>query len=180
MRFPRRLVKALAFAVALAATSPAHALNRIDEIGPHILACLRKHPIHSETAWSATLRFSMRRDGTLLGAPRVTHSRPAAASPGGGKTGEELKRALTGCMPLPLSPSLGGAIAGRPLLLIVTGAGRSFAGEARIHHPVLRRHARFGSPLERVVPGEKRTLVPGSRVRPKLFGDKPPPPPGSL
>lgn len=62
-----------------------------------------------------TVRLSLRRDGSLFGAPRVTFATTAAET-----RARELLRAATveaieRCTPLDLTPGLGGAIAGRPI-----------------------------------------------------------------
>ena len=64
-----------------------------------------------------TVLFSLKRDGSLLGRPRITHSR---------LVGNESDRrgfiaaalgAVSRCLPMPITDGLGGAIAGRPLNL---------------------------------------------------------------
>lgn len=64
-----------------------------------------------------TARLSLRRDGSVIGTPRVTFSQ----TPGDAKARDILIRAtldaIARCTPVRLTPALGGAIAGRPLAL---------------------------------------------------------------
>ena len=74
---------------------------------------------------SITLRFSLRRDGNLIGKPVATYSH---------LSGDDFRKrvfvasvieALDQVVPLPLTDSMGAAIAGRPLALLFTTAGES-------------------------------------------------------
>lgn len=64
-----------------------------------------------------TARFSLRRDGSVIGTPRITF----AQSPGDTRARELLTEAaldaIARCTPVAVTPALGGAIAGRPLTL---------------------------------------------------------------
>lgn len=64
-----------------------------------------------------TARLSLRRDGSLLGVPRITF----AQTPGDARAREVLTQAtiaaIRRCTPVRITPALGGAIAGRPLAL---------------------------------------------------------------
>jgi len=67
-----------------------------------------------------TVLFSLKRDGSLLGQPRITHSRLVG-------TGDEQRGfiaaalgAVSRCLPMAITDGLGGAIAGRPLSLRLT------------------------------------------------------------
>lgn len=64
-----------------------------------------------------TARFSLRRDGSLFGEPRITF----AATPGDAQARELLTRAaveaIRRCTPARMTPSHGGAIAARPIAL---------------------------------------------------------------
>ena len=62
--------------------------------------------------WGAiTLRVSFRRDGSVFGDPRIPYS-DADSPEQKTELARSLLAALKRCTPLPLSPSLGGAIAG--------------------------------------------------------------------
>lgn len=64
-----------------------------------------------------TVRLSLRRDGSLIGEPRITFAR----TPGDARAREVLTQAtlaaIRRCTPVRLTPALGAAIAGRPLAL---------------------------------------------------------------
>ena len=64
-----------------------------------------------------TARLSLRRDGSVIGTPRITF----AQAPGDERVREILVRAtldaIARCTPVRLTPGLGGAIAGRPRAL---------------------------------------------------------------
>jgi hypothetical protein len=61
----------------------------------------------------ATLTYSVRRDGTLISEPRISYSQPKATEPQQAIFIAAARRALAECTPLPLTPALGNAIAGR-------------------------------------------------------------------
>lgn len=64
-----------------------------------------------------TARFSLRRDGSVIGVPQITFTAGAPR----GEARDTLVRAtldaIARCTPLPVTPGLGGAVAGRPLAL---------------------------------------------------------------
>ena len=64
-----------------------------------------------------TARLSLRRDGSVIGAPRITFSQ----TPGDARARDILVRAtldaIARCTPVKVTPALGAAIAGRPLAL---------------------------------------------------------------
>ena len=84
-------------------------LDRFAEVGPALGRCFSTPP---GLAWgSVTLRVSFRRDGSVFGEPRVPYS--DAATPDQKSTlAHSLLDGLKRCAPLPLSPSLGAAVAG--------------------------------------------------------------------
>lgn len=66
-----------------------------------------------------TVLFSIKRDGSLQGQPRITHTKLVGDD---GAQKEFLSAALSGiarCFPLSITDGLGGAVAGRPLRLRV-------------------------------------------------------------
>ncbi|MBL8590274.1 MAG: hypothetical protein JNK46_17200 [Methylobacteriaceae bacterium] len=98
------------------APAPAAPLTRIEQIGPHVARCWTPPADPAKRAIEATLRFSIRRDGALLGPPRIV-----ALKAGSADLREEARaaamRAVAACAPIPVAPALGAAIAGRPILL---------------------------------------------------------------
>lgn len=64
-----------------------------------------------------TTRFSLRRDGSLIGTPRVTFSSVPSDSRARAVLTEATLAAIRRCTPVAITRGLGGAIAGRPLAL---------------------------------------------------------------
>ncbi|CDX11838.1 conserved hypothetical protein [Mesorhizobium sp. ORS 3324] len=89
------------------------AVNSIAEMSAAIYACWQ--PPRGTAGLSLTLRFSLRRDGTLIGKPRATFS---ALGPDDGLNRAfvaSVLEALDKALPLPFTESMGEAIAGRIL-----------------------------------------------------------------
>ena len=64
-----------------------------------------------------SVRFSLRRNGEIIGAPRVTYTSRDASREVRETYHNAITAALERCTPLPLSPGLGGAVAGRPIAI---------------------------------------------------------------
>lgn len=84
-------------------------------------ACVRLSDVPAPALGSeVTVLFSLTRQGTLQGRPRITHAKLV------GREGDqqafvgEALRAVSRCLPLAVTEGLGGAIAGRPLRLRIT------------------------------------------------------------
>ncbi|MBK9082744.1 MAG: hypothetical protein IPL88_12030 [Rhizobiales bacterium] len=93
--------------------APSARLARIADIGPYLARCWRADAA-ADAGSEATLRFALRRDGSLIAPPRVI--RAVGPTPAARDTAaREAERAVARCAPLPLDPALGAAIAGRPL-----------------------------------------------------------------
>ena len=88
-------------------------IETINEMFDAIYACWEP-PAGSE-GMSLTLTFSVRSNGTLIGVPIVRHSRLGKDSALREAFVESVVGALDRATPLPLSKSMGGAIAGRIL-----------------------------------------------------------------
>jgi hypothetical protein len=86
-----------------------------------VLQTLREIPAAIGRCWSPpsidgvgeiTVKLSFRRDGSILGYPRISYAH-AIDEAERRELGQSLAIALAQCGPLPVSPSLGAAIAGR-------------------------------------------------------------------
>ena len=64
-----------------------------------------------------TFRTSFKRDGSIFGRPRITYMRSAAGPDGKANLSDSLLAAVKACVPLPFTPTLGAAIAGRVFLI---------------------------------------------------------------
>lgn len=82
-------------------------VNSINEMFSALNACWV--PPEGTKGMSITLRFSLRRDGTLIGNPRTTYTN--------GIKDDERSREFTKVLPINFTASMGGAIAGRPIAL---------------------------------------------------------------
>lgn len=111
-------------AVLIALTNPVGArepVSTLAQLGPALTRC-----------WSApgdasgheiTLRFSLRRDGTLIGEPRITYSRLPGDDATARRFVASVLASLAECLPVKLADGLGSAIAGRPLTIRYIAGG---------------------------------------------------------
>jgi hypothetical protein len=67
-----------------------------------------------------TIVFSLKRDGSLLGKPRITHAN-TTGSPDLQHAAGSVARVMAKCLPVSITTSLGGAIAGQPLKVRILG-----------------------------------------------------------
>lgn len=102
------------------------ALDRLDQIGPALRRCWQPPALEGpDAAARASVRFSLRRDGTLFGQPRVTWEMRRAPPGLRERFSNSLMAAVRDCTPMRLSPSLGGSIAGRPITIRFHGRAPS-------------------------------------------------------
>ena len=94
--------------------------DSVDEIGPAIDACWQ--PPARAAGLETTLRFSLKRNGELLGEPRVTYEDATHRPEDRAAFRDAALQAVRRCVPLNLSPGLGGAIAGRPITVRFVGS----------------------------------------------------------
>lgn len=93
-------------------------VDRLDQIGPALRRCWKPPSLDAGSgSASASVRFSLRRDGTLFGQPRVTWEMRRAPPGLRERFSDSLMRAVRDCTPMRLSPGLGGSIAGRPITI---------------------------------------------------------------
>ncbi len=110
----------LAFVFALAML-PARAdpANTLAQLSDELRACFADVTLGADA--ETTVVFSLKRDGSLNGKPRLSYVRlpsdPAERDDDAGA----IARALDACLPLSITDGLGGAIAGRPIALRVRG-----------------------------------------------------------
>lgn len=97
---------------------PDHDLDTISDLFAMLRSCWA--PPDGEAArpgMELAVRFSLRRDGSLIAPPRVTYATPQAPKSARDEYRQAVSRSLGHCAPLPLSKGLGGAIAGRPIMV---------------------------------------------------------------
>jgi hypothetical protein len=101
-------------------------LNRLADIAPALRRCWQPPALDGpDSGAMATVRFSLRRDGTLFGQPRVTwetkNTEPALRQ----RFTDSVTASVRDCTPMRLSPQLGASIAGRPLSIRFHGRAPS-------------------------------------------------------
>jgi hypothetical protein len=94
----------------LASPADAAPLESVSEIGPALLKCWR--PPTAPDGSAVTLRFSFRRDGSLVSA-RVTYVGVAGAQELQREFANSAVKALGECSPLELSPRFAATIGGK-------------------------------------------------------------------
>jgi hypothetical protein len=96
-------------------TAPKPPLNTLADVGRALRSCWRWPPLsEAQAGMEITIRVSFKRNGEVFGA-RITYQTRNVSDHERSVYYEALAAALARCSPLPLSESLGEAIAGRPL-----------------------------------------------------------------
>ncbi len=119
----RRWAGALFLAGLALVASPAHAtpVDTLAGLWQTLGQCARIGAVPNPTLGSeVTVLFSLKRDGSLLGQPRITHSRLLGDQADQQAFMAAALTAVAKCLPIPITDGLGGAIAGRPLRLRLT------------------------------------------------------------
>ncbi len=66
-----------------------------------------------------TIMLMMKRDGSIFGRPRITFSHLEGDREARQTFADDVERAVEACLPFRITPSLGGAIAGRPFFITI-------------------------------------------------------------
>lgn len=102
------------------------AVDRISEIGPAFRRCWKPPPMTgAHDGVMATVRFSLRRDGSIFGQPRVTWETRRIDPALKERFTASVLDAIRNCAPVRLSPRLGASIAGRPFTIRFHGRAPS-------------------------------------------------------
>ncbi|MGX1741781.1 hypothetical protein ACWIEX_09510 [Bosea sp. NPDC055353] len=100
-------------------------VDRLDEIAPAVRRCWNPPPLPGDlTGAMVSLRFSLRRDGSLFGQPRVTWETKRGDAAFQQRFSESAIAAIRSCTPMRLSAGLGASIAGRPFTIRFHGRTR--------------------------------------------------------
>ncbi|MGO4715482.1 hypothetical protein [Bradyrhizobium sp. 2TAF24] len=97
---------------------PDHDLDTIGDLFQALRSCWT--PPEQDIARAGmqmAVKFSFRRDGALIAPPRLTYATPDAAPETRAAYRQAIDASLSHCAPLSFSKGLGGAIAGRPILV---------------------------------------------------------------
>ena len=108
---------ALAALASDAVAEPAR-LNTIKDMGTALQACWVPPPIdQSRPGMQITVQMSFKRNGELLGQPRITFESAGASDDERLAYRLAVAEMLKRCSPLPLTDALGNAVAGRPFTM---------------------------------------------------------------
>ena len=69
-----------------------------------------------------TIMLMMKRDGSIFGKPRITFSHLEGDKEARQAFVDDVERTVEACLPFRITPSLGGAIAGRPFVITLGSA----------------------------------------------------------
>lgn len=101
-------------------------VSRIADIAPALRRCWNPPPMDGPSAGAmASVRFSLRRNGTLFGQPRVTWETRAGDPAFRDQFSRSVVAAVRSCTPMRLSAGLGASIAGRPFVIRFHGRAPS-------------------------------------------------------
>jgi hypothetical protein len=106
-----------ALATSAAAQQPL-TLNTLKDLGAALRACWTPPPLaQSRAGMQITVQLSFKRNGELLGNPRITFETAGATNDERLAYRIALAETLKRCTPLPFTAALGNAVAGRPFTM---------------------------------------------------------------
>jgi hypothetical protein len=104
-----------AAAAATAAPKPPAELNTLKDVFAALGACWTPPPLEqSRPGMQITVQLSFKRNGEILGKPRITFESPGATDDDRLAYRIAIATTLKRCAPLPFTDALGNAVAGRP------------------------------------------------------------------
>lgn len=102
-------------AIARPPVRPTRPINSLRELSSAIDNCWEPPPLAmSRPGTEITVLFSFKQDGDILGKPRITFQTPGLSPAQRYAYFRSVAEMLDRCAPLPVTPALGAAIAGRP------------------------------------------------------------------
>jgi len=97
---------------------PDHDLDTIGDLFAELRSCWSPPPADSAAeGMQMTVRFSFKRDGAIIAAPRLTFATVGASADTRATYLKAINASLDACVPLKFTHSLGGALAGRPIAI---------------------------------------------------------------
>lgn len=97
---------------------PDHDLDTIGDLFAELRSCWSPPPADQARAgMQMSVRFSFKRSGELIGPPRLTFATSGASANNRRTYLRAINDSLNACLPLKFSDGLGGALAGRPLMI---------------------------------------------------------------
>ena len=101
-----------------AITANEHGLDAIRDMFAALRACWMPPPKdEARHGMEYTIRFALKRDGTMIAAPRMTYSSHGVPAATRDVYREAIDEALKRCIPLHFSAGMAGAVAGRPIAI---------------------------------------------------------------
>lgn len=116
-----RFSLALMFLLGAAATAHAKPANTLNQMFNQLGQCLKMQGLALQPGSKITLRFSLKRDGSLNGEPRITYAKLPDNEEDRKRDASTITASLGHCLPMSISDALGGAIAGQPLSVMLSG-----------------------------------------------------------
>jgi hypothetical protein len=117
------LAAASACAARVALAQDASPANTLVELQRQLSGCMAGKSL-GPAGSRLTIMLTMKRDGSIFGKPRITFSHLEGDKDTRRQFVDDAERAVETCLPFRITPSLGGAIAGRPFVISL---GRSKA-----------------------------------------------------
>jgi hypothetical protein len=122
--FSRRILRTAALALLLAISSEAKSApaNSLRELYAALGECV-KAPVGVPGS-EITVVFSLKRNGSLLGKPRISHAKLLGDANAQRDFVASVLAGFNRCLPISITDGLGGAVAGRPMRFRVIGRPR--------------------------------------------------------
>jgi hypothetical protein len=97
---------------------PDHDLDTIGDLFAELRSCWSPPPAdQAREGMQMSVRFSFKRSGELIGPPRMTFATSGASADNRSSYLKAINDSLNACLPMKFSDGLGGALAGRPLMV---------------------------------------------------------------
>ena len=97
---------------------PDHDLDTIGDLFAELRSCWSPPPAdNAQAGMQMTVRFSFKRDGEIIAAPRMTFATQGVSADVRDTYLKAINASLDACAPLKFSGNLGGALAGRPIAI---------------------------------------------------------------
>ena len=97
---------------------PEHDLDSIGDLFAELRSCWSPPPANvAHEGMQMSVRFSFKRSGEIIAAPRVTYTTPGVPAETRAAYLKAIGSSIEACIPLKFTGGLGGAIAGRPIAI---------------------------------------------------------------
>ena len=97
---------------------PDHDLDTIGDLFAALRACWSPPPADDgREGMQMSVRFSFKKSGEMIGAPRLTYATEGISADTRATYLKAINASLDACLPLKFTSGLGGALAGRPLMI---------------------------------------------------------------